>query len=112
MKGLKFVLTLSVAFISLGLSAQQSPFPPLKQNEAAKTLIQRDIDRKLDLYQMAVDFLNEPTQIKATTEYALTSAFLNHEVKWNNLSDSDAFMKYRIRQWSKEFQELINLVKI
>ncbi len=125
MKGMKLLLTLGIAIWSLGIGAQ-SPYPPLKQNEAAKILIQKDIDyleqiiknspspdldRKLDLYEMAMAILNEPTQIKATTEYALTSAFINHEVKWNNLADSDAYMKYRIRQWSKEFQDLINLVK-
>ncbi len=128
MKGIKLLLALLIATWSINLDAQQSVLPSLKSNQEAQDLIQREIntlqqiiklnspsqewDKKLDLYQMAMSFLNEPTIIKATTEYALTSAFLNNETKWSNIDDTLALLRYNHKQWSKEFQELINLVKI
>ena len=66
----------------------------------------------MELYQLAVDFLNEATTIKPTTEYALTSAFLNNEVKWANIDDTLALLHFNHKRWPKEFQDLVNLVKI
>jgi hypothetical protein len=126
MKGIKLLLALIFATWSLSLSAQ-NVLPTLKDNQTAQTIIKNEInyltialktnpsgeiESKLDLYQLALINLNEPTQIKPTTEYAITSAFINHEVKWNNLIDTEALMKYRRKQWSKEFLDLLNLLKI
>jgi hypothetical protein len=128
MKGIKLLLALLIATWSINLNAQQSVLPQLKDNPAARDLIQREIytlelvikqnspshewDRKLDLYQTAIMFLNEATVNKPTTQYALTSAFLNNEVKWENITDALALLRFNHKQWPKEFQELINLVKI
>lgn len=128
MKGIKLLLALLIAAWSINLNAQQSVLPQLKDNPAARDLIQREIntlelvikqnspshewDRKMDLYQTAIMFLNEATINKPTTEYALTSAFLNNEVKWENIDDSLALLRFNKKNWPKEFQELINLVKI
>ncbi len=128
MKGIKLLLALLIATWSINLNAQQAVLPQLKGNPIAKDLIQREIntleiiikqnspshewDRKLDLYQTAIAFLNEATVIPPTTEYAMTSAFLNNEVKWEGIDDSLALLRFNKKIWPKEFQELINLVKI
>lgn len=126
MKGIKLVLCtlfLATAFILQG----QSVLPPLKSNLNAVQSIEFELDNlktafqnsptkaiesKIDLYVWALDFLKEPTQIPPTTEYAITSAFLNHEANWNGANDSEALFRFQRKQWAQEFIDLVNLVKL
>lgn len=126
MKGIKLVLCtlfLATAFILQG----QSILPPLKSNVNAiqaiefelnnlKTSYQnspsKSIESKIDLFVWALDFLKEPTQIPPTTDYAITSAFLNHETNWNKANDTEALFRFQRKQWAQEFNDLVNLVKL
>lgn len=122
----KFALFLVCVLVSFSISAQ-SVLPKLKDNQTAKVAIEKEIDNlnglfkanqshelelKIGLYQMAVDFLNEPTIIPPTTDYALTSAFLNTEVINNNILDSEAHVRFQRKQWNQNFIDLVNLVKL
>ncbi|MBK8449616.1 MAG: hypothetical protein IPO78_07030 [Saprospiraceae bacterium] len=126
MKMCKFALFLVCVLVSFSISAQ-SVLPKLKDNQTAKVAIEKEIDNlnglfkanqshelelKIGLYQMAVDFLNEPTIIPPTTDYALTSAFLNTEVINNNILDSEAHVRFQRKQWNQNFIDLVNLVKL
>lgn len=127
MNGLKFILF----FISLmsvsAISAQKSVLPALKDNQSAKVLItneisniagllksnpSKDLTDKLDLYKLALEFLDEPSIIKTTTEYAITSAFLNHEVDRTGVPDQIAFERFYKKVWNQNFIDLLNLVKL
>jgi hypothetical protein len=126
MKGIKLVLCtflLGASFLLQG----QSILPTLKSNlnavqsielelENLKTAFNNSpskaIESKMDLYVWALDFLKEPTQIPSTTEYAITSAFLNHETNWNGANDSEALFRFQRKQWAQEFTDLVNLVKL
>ena len=125
MKVFRLLLVAVVLFCGLHLSAQ-SVLPPLKQNSAAKPLIEAELSKlkqayqstptteilsKIDLFTLALGFLNEPTQIPPTTDYALTSAFLNHDVNFNKAEDSEAMVHFYHKVWQKEFEDLVNLVK-
>ncbi|MBK6546334.1 MAG: hypothetical protein IPG12_13845 [Saprospiraceae bacterium] len=126
MKMCKFALFLVCVLVSFSISAQ-SVLPKLKDNQTAKVAIEKEIDNlnglfkanqshelelKIGLYQMAVDFLNGPTIIPPTTDFALTSAFLNTEVINNNILDSEAHVRFQRKQWNQNFIDLVNLVKL
>ncbi|MBK9107882.1 MAG: hypothetical protein IPM92_05745 [Saprospiraceae bacterium] len=113
-------------FLVLGLQAQ-SVLPALKSNEISNQLLEveltnlktaynanptADIHSKLELYELAFNFLNEKTIIPQTTSYAVTSAFLNHEVNRYGANDTEAFMRFNRKHWRQEFQDLVNLLKI
>lgn len=119
------ILFLSL-FLGLGLQAQ-SVLPNLKSNEVSKQLLEVEltnlktaynanpsagIHSKLELYSLAVEFLNEKTDIPRTTSYALTSAFLNHEVNRYGANDTEAFMRFSRKDWRQEYHDLVNLLKI
>lgn len=122
----RFYILLLSFFWVLGLQAQ-SVLPNLKSNEISKQLLEveltnlktaynanptADIHSKLELYALAVEFLNEKTDIPPTTSYAVTSAFLNHEVNRYGANDTEAFMRFNRKHWKQEFQDLVNLLKI
>ncbi|MBK8644154.1 MAG: hypothetical protein IPN15_18685 [Saprospiraceae bacterium] len=105
----------------------QSVYPALKDNLTAQTIVREELEfageayksnpsplneRRLDLYMSILDFLNEPTQIKTTTEYALTSGFLNTAVKWDRISDSEAFQLYLTKSWTPDFAYILNKLKL
>ena len=127
MNSFKFFL---FAFLLLGasaLSAQKTVLPALKDNQSAKSLITDEISNlratlksnpsqelkdKLDLFKLALSYLDEPSIIKTTTDYALTSAFLNNEVNKTGVEDQVAFNRFYAKVWSQNFIDLVNLVKI
>lgn len=105
----------------------QSVYPALKDNLTAQTIVREELEfageayksnpsplneRRLDLYMSILDFLNEPTQIKPTTEYALTSAFLNTSVKWDRITDTEAFQLYKTKSWTSDFSYILNRLKL
>ena len=105
----------------------QSVYPALKDNLTAQTIVREELEfageayksnpsplneRRLDLYMSILDFLNEPTQIKPTTEYALTSAFLNTSVKCDRITDTEAFQLYKTKSWTREFSYILNRLKL
>ena len=125
MKGIKLLLVLFLAGSSLSIGAQ-SLLPPMTDNQSAQLMIKReitnlellyksipsvDLERKLYLYQQAMEFLSAPMTQVPSTESAVTSAFLIHEMKWNGIEESEAQTKFNNKQWSKEFKDLVNLVK-
>ncbi len=125
MKVFRLFLAVVVMFLGLHLGAQ-SVLPPLKQNTVAKPLIEAELARlkqayqstptvairsKMNLFTLALEFLNEPTQIPPTTDYALTSAFLNYDVNYNKAEDSEALVHFYHKIWQQDFTDLINLVK-
>lgn len=126
MKGFNMLIASIALFFALNLSAQQSVLPALVPNAQAKQRIENEIGNlkqahqanpssaissKIDLFSRAIEFLGEGTIIPPTTEYALTSAFLNHEVDFNQANDSEAFYRFYNKQWKQEFIDLVNLVK-
>ncbi|MCC6752606.1 MAG: hypothetical protein IT266_01340 [Saprospiraceae bacterium] len=126
MKGFNMLIASIALFFALNLSAQQSVLPALVPNQMAKQRVENElnnlkqahivnpskaIESKLDLYMKALEFLNEATIIPPTTDYAVTSAFLNHEVDFNQANDSEAFYRFYNKQWKQEFIDLVNLVK-
>lgn len=126
MKGIKLVLC--TLFLACSFMLQgQSILPALKTNLVATQSIELElenlktafsnspskaIESKIDLYVWALDFLKEPTQIPPTTDYAITSAFLNHETNWNQANDTEALFRFQRKQWAQEFIDLVNLVKL
>lgn len=127
MNGFKFILFFICLIVVSSISAQKSVLPPLKDNQSAKVLITNEISNldgliksnpsknlsdKLDLFKLALEFLDEPSIIKTTTEYALTSAFLNNEVNKTGVEDQVAFNRFYAKNWSQSFIDLVNLVKI
>lgn len=125
MKGPKLLLCAFALLCGFQLIAQ-SPLPALKSSETSKQLIQSElrnlkaaydlnrstqIESKIQLFNLAMEFLNEATVIPPTVDYALTSAFLNHEVNRYNANDTEAFNRFYKKQWKQEFQDLVNLVK-
>lgn len=128
---MKKLLTL---FFILGLSTfsfnlfSQSGLPALRVNQEAKALISEEInklydeyksnptievERKLVLFNKTIEILDEPTVRAVTTEYAVNSAFLFYELKYNpTINDTEAFKRLNQRQWSPNFNDLVNLVKI
>lgn len=125
MNGFRLILILVVFLSGFGLQAQ-SVLPPLKPNVVAADLINKALEtmeaqykinpsqaleNKMDLYSLASGFLSEPSVIPTTTEYALTSAFLNAEVDRNQIPDTEAFIRFQNRRWNQDFLDLINLVK-
>lgn len=126
MKFTKFLILMIFAFGSMALKAQ-SMFPALKDNQSAKAIVESELEvaaiayksnpsplneRRLELLSSILDFLNEPMKIKPTTEYALTSAYLNTAVKWDNISDSEAFQLFHARQWTPDFSAIVNKLKL
>ena len=126
MKGIKFLISLLFVSWSLNLDAQ-SLMPPLHENQTAQIYIQKeivnleliikynpttDLERKLYMYQQALGFLQAPQTMLKTTEEALIQSFVITEMKWNYLDEAPAQEKYEKQQWSKEFVDLIVLVKI
>ncbi len=127
---MKNLLTL---FLFLGLSTYsintyaQSGLPALRANQEAKTLIEEEInklyddyksnptievERKLVLFNKTIEILDEPTVKPVTTEYAVNSAFLFYELKYNpTINDTEAFRRLNQKQWSLNFNDLVNLVK-
>lgn len=127
MNGFKFILFIICLIGVSSISAQKTVLPPLKDNQSAKVLItneisnitgflksnpSKDLTDKLDLFKLALEFLDEPSIIKTTTEYALTSAFLNNEVNKTGVEDQVAFNRFYAKNWSQNFIDLVNLVKI
>lgn len=121
-----FFFTIALMGVS-ALSAQKVVLPSLKDNLSAKSLITGEISNlrtilksnpsqnltdKLDLFELALSYLDEPSIIKTTTEYALTSAFLNYEVNKTGVQDQVAFNRFYAKIWSQDFIDLVNLVKI
>ena len=126
MKITKFFFLAIFALISL-TAKSQSVFPALKDNLTAQTIVREELEfageayksnpspmneRRLDLYMSILDFLNEPTQIRTTTEYAITSAFLNTTVKWDRVSDTEAFQLYLNKSWTGDFAHILNRLKL
>ncbi|MBK8955510.1 MAG: hypothetical protein IPM34_08140 [Saprospiraceae bacterium] len=113
-------------FVSVGLQAQ-SVLPNLKSSEISKQLLGVELDNlktafnnnpsdaiesKLELYSLALSFLNEATIIPSTTDYAVTSAFLNHEVNRYGANDTEALMRFQRKHWRQEFNDLVNFLKL
>lgn len=126
MKITKLFILAIFALISL-TAKSQSVFPALKDNLTAQTIVKEELEiageayklnpsssneRRLDLYMSILDFLNEPTQIRTSTEYALTSGFLNTTVKWDRISDTEAFQRYLSKSWTPDFAYIINKLKL
>lgn len=126
MKFTKFLILMLFAFGSFALKAQ-SLFPALKDNQSAKEIVEAELEnvaiayksnpsplneRRIELYASILDFLNEPMKIKPSTEYALTSAYLNTSVKWDRISDSEAFQQFHARQWTPDFTAIVNKLKL
>ena len=126
MKITKLFFLAIFALISL-TAKSQSVFPALKDNLTAQTIVREELEfageafkanpsrineRKMDLYMSILDFLNEPTQIRTSTEYALTSGFLNTTVKWDRISDTEAFQLYLTKSWTPDFAYIINKLKL
>ncbi len=126
MNSFKFLFFVFALMSFSALSAQKAVLPALKDNLTAQSIIEDEISKlsqtiksnpsqnlldKLDLYKMALDYLNEPSQIKTTTSYALTSAFLNNEVNKAGVTDQTAFDRFYAKVWNQNFIDLVNLVK-
>lgn len=127
MNGLKFILFFICLLSFSAIKAQKSVLPALKDNQSAKVLItneissmaellksnpSKDLSDKLDLYKLALEFLDEPSIVKTTTEYAITSAFLNNEVDKTGVPDQIAFERFYKKVWNQNFKDLLNLVKL
>ncbi len=127
MNGLKFILCLFTLISFSSINAQKAVLPALKDNQSAKVLItneisniegslksnpSKDLTDKLDLFKLALEFLDEPSIIKTTTEYAITSAFLNNEVDKAGVPDQIAFERFYKKVWNQNFIDLLNLVKL
>lgn len=125
MKRPKLLMLIFAMLCGFHLGAQ-SPLPSLKSSETSKQLLQVElgnlktaydnnrsaqIESKIQLYALALEFLNEATVIPSTVDYALTSAFLNHEVNRYQANDTEAFERFYRKQWKQEFQDLVNLLK-
>ena len=121
------LIVLIVAFISTECYAQNSTLPPFKKNLQSQNLLQKSIDelselektnpslnleRKIEIYQLTLNILTEQREIPFETSVAVTSAFLNTAVKWNNITDGEALNRFMSRQWGQEFSDLINLLKL
>ncbi|NOT36066.1 MAG: hypothetical protein HOP11_01670 [Saprospiraceae bacterium] len=106
----------------------QSSLPALRNNQESKQLIQDavnelykvyktnptlELEKKIVLFNKAVEILEEPTVKPASTEYALNSAFLFFEVNYNFVrTDSEALKRLNQKQWSTYFNDLVELVKL
>lgn len=127
---MKRLLSLSAIVLFIALvspSYSQSGLPSLQDNPTSKQLISDeinkmyqeyktnptiDLERKIVLFNKTLEILNEPLVKAPATEYAVNSAFLFIEQKYNpTISDEEAFKRLNQKQWSANFNDLVNLLK-
>jgi len=123
----KFFLGLVVLLLVFSTESYAQNLPVFKNNLQSQSILTKSIDelgelekgnpspnleRKLEIYQLTLNILTEQREIPFDISVAVTTAFLNTAVKWNNITDGEALNRFLSKQWGPEFIDLINLLKL
>ena len=122
----KLFFAVLLSAVSFAVSGQ-SLLPALKGKAESYDLISQEVkvlfqkykanptietERQMALYAKTLEVLEESMNINVGTEYALNTAFVDYELRYNGApDDTEAFRRLREKQWSSSFNQLVNLVK-